>query len=88
MLTGGLPVRKIEATMTLDLAIQAYMERRTDLRGGARMAEISYNRFLQEIEARNIVVLEEKGFLDQLAFLADRFESEALKNALHEAAVQ
>ena len=72
----------------LNLAIQAYMERRTDLRGGAQMAEISYNRFLQEIEARNIVVLDEEGFLDQLAFLADRFESEALKNALHEAAVQ
>ena len=31
----------------LNLAIQAYMERRTDLRGGAQMAEISYNRFLQ-----------------------------------------
>ena len=88
MLTGGHPVRKIEATMTLDLAIQDYMERRTDLRGGAQMAEISYNRFLQEIEARNIVVLDEEGFLDQLAFLADWFESEALKNALHEAAVQ
>ena len=68
--------------MTLDLAIQAYMERRTDLRGGAQMAGISYNRFLQEINARNIVVLDEEGFLDQLAFLADRFESETLKNAL------
>ena len=82
MLTGGLPVRKIESTMTLDLAIQAYMERRTDLPGGAQMAGISYNCFLQEIEARNIVVLDEDGFLDQLVFLAERFESEALKDAL------
>ena len=64
------------------------MERRTDLRGGAQMAGISYNRFLQEIHARNIVVLDEEGFLDQLAFLADRFESETLKYALHEVAVQ
>lgn len=66
----------------LNLALQAYMNRRTDLRGGAQMAGVSYNRFLQEIEAHNIVVLEEEGFLDQLVFLAERFSSEPLKNAL------
>lgn len=70
----------------LNLALQAYMERRTDLRGGAQMAGISGNRFLHEIESRNIVVLEEEGFLEQLAFLAERFESEPLKRALREVA--
>jgi hypothetical protein len=68
----------------LDLALQAYMACRTDLRGGAQMAGISYNHFLQAVESRNIVVLEEDGFLDQVAFLAERFASEPLQNALRE----
>lgn len=71
----------------LNLALQAYMDRRIDLRGGAQMAGISYNRFLHEIESRNIVVLDDEGFLEQLAFLAERFESEPLKRALRESAV-
>ena len=71
----------------LDLALQAYMDRRVDLRGGALMAGVSYNRFLHEIESRNIVVLEDEGFLEQLAFLAERFESELLKRALRDFAV-
>lgn len=71
----------------LDLALQAYMDRRVDLHGGAQMAGISYNRFLHEIESRNIVVLEDEGVLEQLAFLAERFESEPLKRALRDLAV-
>lgn len=71
----------------LDPTLQAYMERRVDLRGGAQMAGISYNRFLHEIESRNIVVLDDEGFLEQLAFLAERFESEPLKRALRDLAV-
>ncbi len=70
----------------LSLAVQAYMERRADLRSAAQMAGISYNRFLHEIESRNIVVLEEEGFADQLAFLAERFESAPLQRALREVA--
>ncbi|GIK73748.1 MAG: hypothetical protein BroJett021_27360 [Chloroflexota bacterium] len=70
----------------LNLVLQAYMDRRVDLRSGAQMAGISYNRFLHEIESRNIVVLDDEGFLEQLAFLAERFESEPLKRALSTAA--
>lgn len=66
----------------LDLAIQAYMDRKTDLRGGAAMAGIPYNRFLRELQARNIVVLENADFLDELAFLAGAFDSPSLHAAL------
>ncbi len=68
----------------LNLALQAYMDRRVDLRGGAQLAGVSYNRFLHEIESRNIVVLDDEGFLEQLAFLAERFDSEPLKQALRD----
>lgn len=68
----------------LDLAIHAYMERKTDLRGGARMADVSYNRFLREVEARHIVVLERDDFLDELAVLAEMFDSEPLRNAVNQ----
>ena len=34
----------------LELAIQAYMDRKTDLRGGAIMAGVSYNRFMPDIQ--------------------------------------
>ncbi len=66
----------------LDLAILAYMQRKTDLRGGAAMAGVSYNRFLKEVQARNIVVLEEQGFLERLQFLADTFDDAALRSAI------
>lgn len=68
--------------MKLDLAIQAYMERKTDLRGGASIAGISFNRFLREIQARNIIVLENEDFLDELAFLAETFDSQSLRAAV------
>lgn len=66
----------------LELAIHAYMERKTDLRGGAMMAGISFNRFLREIQARNIVVLENEDFLGELAFLAETFDSQSLRAAV------
>lgn len=66
----------------LDQAIHAYSERRVDLRGGAAMAEISYNRFLSEVQNRNIIVLEDDRFPDRLAELADMFDSESLRQAV------
>ncbi len=73
---AGMRAKKIE------LAIKAYMERKTDLRGAAAMAGISYNRFLREVQARNIVILEDDGFLERLAFLADTFEDEELRSTI------
>lgn len=68
----------------LDLAIRAYMERKVDLRAGAAMADVSYNRFLREVQARNIVILEEDGFLERLAFLAESFDDEDLQSAIRD----
>lgn len=66
----------------LERAIRAYMERETDLRGGAAMAGVSYNRFLHEIQKRHIIILEDDHFLDRLAGLADAFDSEPLRQAI------
>ncbi len=66
----------------LERAIRAYMERETDLRGGAAMAAISYNRFLHEVQKRNIVILDDEGFLGRLGELADAFDSESLRQAV------
>jgi len=68
----------------LDLAIQAYMDRKTDLRGGAFMAGVSYNRFMREVQFRNIVILENDDFVDQLAFLAETFDSRELRVAVNQ----
>lgn len=73
----------------LEMAIQQYLERKTDLRGGAALAGIAYNRFLQEIAARNIVVLEDDRFTNRLEGLADMFGDADLQEAvlkLHTAA--
>jgi hypothetical protein len=43
----------------MDLAVEAYMKRQTDLRGGAAMAGVSYNRFMHEVQSRNIVILDD-----------------------------
>ena len=48
------------------------------------MAGVSYNRFMREVEERNIVILEETGFPEQLEFLADAFNDERLRKAVHE----
>lgn len=72
----------------LDLAIQAYMKGETDLRGAAVMAELPYNRFYHEIKSRNIVILDDEYFLDELAFLADAFGEQALQNAVEAVQIQ
>jgi len=46
------------------------------------MAGVSYNRFLREVQARNIVILEDNGFLERLGFLADTFEDEDLRSTI------
>lgn len=69
-------------TQNLEVALQAYMQRKTDLRGGAALAGIPYGEFLQEVQARNIVVLENDQFLDELEFLANAFADETLQNAV------
>jgi hypothetical protein len=66
-----------------DLAIQAYMNRKTDLRGGAAMAGVSYNRFMREVLSRNIVILENEGFTERLTYLADAFNDEKLQEAVN-----
>jgi len=68
----------------LEQALQAYMRRKVDLRAGAAMAGVSYNRFMREIEERNIVILEETGFLERLEFLADAFHDKKLRKAIQE----
>jgi len=70
----------------LERAIRAYMERETDLRGGAKMADTSYNRFLHEVQKRNIVILEDEGFLGRLGDLADAFDNESLRQAANNVA--
>ncbi len=70
----------------LEQAIRTYMERETDLRGGAAMAGVSYNRFLHEVQKRNIVILEDEGFLDRLGALADAFDSKSLRRAVDQVA--
>ncbi len=68
----------------LEQAIQAYIDRKVDLRSGALMAGVSYNRFMSEVVARNTVILEEDGFLERLEFLAEAFDDNGLRNAAAE----
>ena len=75
-------------TPKIDMAIQAYIHRKTDLRGGAAMASVSYNRFAREIEERNIIVMEDDGVLERLAFLAEAFENEELSEAIKKVALE
>lgn len=70
----------------LERAIQAYQKRHTDLRGGAAMAGVSYNRFMREIEARNIVILDDTDhFYESLLALADDFDAPNLRKAVEAA---
>lgn len=66
----------------LEHAIQAYMRHEVDLRGGAALAGVSYNRFLREVQARHIVILEDSAFLDRLYELAETFENPELQDAI------
>ena len=68
----------------LDRAIQAYMRREVDLRGGAALASVSYNRFLRQVQARHIVILEDQTFLERLYDLAETFENRELQEAIRE----
>ncbi len=71
------------------MAMQAYIHRKTDLRGGAAMAGVSYNRFAREIEERNIIVLDDvDGFLKEIAFLADASRNEELSEAVKKVALE
>ncbi|MCC9076249.1 hypothetical protein FKZ61_009015 [Litorilinea aerophila] len=78
-------VREGMRTRKIELAVQAYMQRKVDLRGGAAMAGVSYNRFLRELQSRNIVVLEDDQFLERLASLAETFDDEELRLAVQHA---
>ncbi|HYN89117.1 MAG TPA: hypothetical protein VER55_11330 [Ardenticatenaceae bacterium] len=78
----GMRAKKIE------LAIQAYQERKTDLRAAAAMADVSYNRFLREIERRNVVVLDGEGFLEGLAALAEALDDDTLRHAVNTVATE
>lgn len=72
----GIQAQKIE------MAVQAYMQRKTDLRGGAAMAGVSYNRFLHEVQSRNIVILDDERMMERLSFLADAFDDDILRKAI------
>ena len=64
------------------------MRREIDLRTGAALAGVSYNRFLREVQARNVVVLEEDGFLERLTSLARAFGDDSLQAAVERATTQ
>ncbi len=72
----------------IDLALRSYMQRQVDLRSAAAMAGVSYNRFLREVQAHNIVVLPEVGFLDRMAFLADGLNDSSVRIAVEKASAQ
>lgn len=69
-------------TKRIEMAVQAYQERKIDLREGARMAKVPYSRFLQEVEARRVVILDNDYFLDELDLLAENFDSQSLRKAV------
>ena len=52
------------------------------VRNGRATAGVPYNRFLREVQARNIVILENDRFLDHLAFLAEAFDNKTLRQAI------
>ncbi|MBP7960671.1 MAG: hypothetical protein KBG20_10470 [Caldilineaceae bacterium] len=66
----------------MDLAVYAYMRNQVDLRGGAIMADVAYNRFLRELQTRRVVILEDETFLDRLPGLAEAFNDDLLRQAL------
>lgn len=72
----------------IDLALRSYMQRQADLRSAAAMAGVSYNRFLREVQAHNIVILAEDGFLDRMALLADVLNDSSLQAAVEQASAQ
>ncbi len=81
-IVDGIRVQKLE------LAIQSYSQRKVDLRGGAAMAGVDYMHFTQAVQARNIVVLEDSHFTDQLAFLAQALNDQTLQQAVDQLRTQ
>jgi predicted HTH domain antitoxin len=81
-------IREGLRTQKIELAIRRYMQREVDLRGGAALAGVPYNRFLREVQSRNVVVLEDDGFLDRVAFLAGAFGDDPLQIAVEKAMAQ
>lgn len=72
----------------IDLALRSYMQRQIDLRGAAVMAGVSYNCFLSEVQAHNIVILPEDGFVDRMATLADMLHDDNLRSAVEQVNTQ
>lgn len=68
-------------TQKTNLAVQAYSQRKVDLRGGAIMAGLSYNHFVQEVQARNIIILDETHFAPRLAQISEMFTDPVLQEA-------
>lgn len=66
----------------IGLAVQAYMNEQVDIRGGAPMADISYNQFLRELENRRVLILGDDGLLERLAGLATIFADDGLLAAV------
>ena len=72
----GLQAQKVEQ------AVQAYAQGKIDLRGGAALADVSYNRFLSEVQSRRIVILEDPAFLEHLRDLAELIKDDNLQGAV------
>ncbi|MCL4868834.1 MAG: hypothetical protein KJ063_07700 [Anaerolineae bacterium] len=68
-------------TQKTNLAVQAYAQRKVDLRGGAAMAGLSYNRFVQAVQAQNIIILDEANFGPRLVQLGEMFADPILQSA-------
>ena len=68
----------------VDQAIQAYIEGKADLRAGAIIAGVSYNRFLHEVQSRRIIILEDPAFLERLNALAEGFSNSELQDAIRD----
>jgi len=45
------------------------------------LAGVPYNRFLGEVQARRVVILDDPTFTDRVQGLAERFGNEALQDA-------
>ena len=52
-----------------------------DIITGAAIAGVSYNRFMRELEKRNIIILDDPHFLEELLSLSDTFDLPELRRA-------
>lgn len=72
----------------LEEAIQAYMRREVSIGEGAARADVSYHRFWEELERRNVVMLEDPQFLQRLEEIAEAFNMPDLAMAARAAAAE